>query len=88
MSRKVWVLTSEIDECNQKGEYFEAVFAEKPSILTLVGYFAAIELPMSYIQKDYLLDLARHIRDGGGPQGSTECSTEYKWYWLREVECY
>ena len=28
---KVWILTSEYNEYDQHGEYFEAVFAEKPT---------------------------------------------------------
>lgn len=32
---KIWVLTSEVNDYNQKGEYFKGVFSKMPTILDL-----------------------------------------------------
>lgn len=68
---KVWILTSKYNDYEQHGEYFEAVFAQKPTvekIKEICGYNSD--------------DSALHILKGGG-----RIEYEYQWYNLEEVEC-
>lgn len=53
----VWILTSAYNEYDQFGEYFEAVFAAKPSIKQIQEICECTE------------DVAKHILAGGGRQG-------------------
>ncbi len=67
---KVWILTKEINDYNQEGEYFIEVYAQKPTLdqLREVVHFS--------IENDY-----KHLLQGGGQRGC-----EYEWYCLNEVE--
>lgn len=53
---KVWILTREVNEYDQDGEYFVAVFGEKPhhTLLTANG------VPQEHL---------RHVLNGGGHIG-------------------
>jgi hypothetical protein len=68
----VWVLTEEYNQYDQYGEYFRAVFANKPTAEQLKQYLH----PNEY-------DWITHILDGGG---RTE-DNENNWYHLREIKC-
>lgn len=81
IKNSVWVLTTEYNDYDQHGEYFEAVFPTKPTIKELAGYFtvnggvSVAGDPMAAL--NYLL----HLLDGGGRQ-----KNEDMWYNLTEVE--
>lgn len=51
--KSVWILTREINEYDQDGRYFEAVFARKPSLSQL----RSVGVPEH---------LCGHVRNGGG----------------------
>lgn len=69
-----WVLTREINEYNQDGEYFEAVFASKPTHeqLTKVMLDKGWDDP----------SLVEHLLVNGGDRRGREET----WYILREEE--
>jgi len=50
----VWILTSKYNDYDQHGEYFEDVFAEKPTVQKIKE--------LCCVSEDY----ARHILNGGG----------------------
>ena len=75
---KVWVLTREINEYDQDGEYFEAVFAKKPTVKKLAEALKG-KIHISDIME--ALVLCEHILSCGGRQG-----VEHTWFNLREVE--
>lgn len=54
----VWILTSEYNDYDQHGEYFEAVFAEKPTALQIQKVCEVNEIG------------AKHILNGGGRNGN------------------
>lgn len=64
----VWILTREINQYDQDGEYFEYVFREKPSILKLKALYPDLS-------DEYLL----HIINKGG-----RANFEDTWYHLYE----
>lgn len=80
----IWVLTIEYNDYDQHGEYFIAVFSDRPTLDVLKkslekyhkekGYYHG-GLP-SYVNTDYL----EHILKGGG-----RMEYEDEWYFLREV---
>ena len=72
---KVWVLTSEINEYDQAGEYFEAVFINKPTAEQIQIHCNLSEASM---EEDQLIS---HILGGGGRVGD-----EYIWYHLRQED--
>ena len=77
---KVWILTSEYNEYDQMGEYFIAVFGEKPSLEKLANTLKEEE----NIQFKNILEgiaFLHHLLNSGGRRG-----TEDKWYNLNEVE--
>lgn len=71
-----WVLTRQINEYNQDGEYFEAVFAEKPDYDKL----AKVLLSKGWDSKEMIDNL---LNNGGGRQGREET-----WYNLREEDLF
>lgn len=82
VKKGVWVLTSEHNDYDQHGEYFEAVFSDKPDIEKLAEYFSNPEVyyqcsggPMGALR------FLEHLRKGGGRVG-----TEDIWYNLDFVE--
>lgn len=82
MSKKVWILTSEYNDYDQHGSYFEAVFQKKPDIKTLAKYFKMENTSCGYSNPMEALEFLLHIESGGGRMG-----TEDRWYNLEEVEC-
>ena len=66
---KVWVLTYEINEYDQDGEYFLAVFENKPTEDILAKYIP-----------NATATTLKYILDIGGRE-----DREYKWYYLREL---
>lgn len=81
MSKTVWVLTSEYNDYDQHGEYFEAVWENKPSTQQLVEYFKNGN-DAHYSDIMAALDFILHIQNGGGRR-----EYEEHWYNLNEVEC-
>ena len=76
----VWVLTYEINDYDQHGEYFLEVFRDKPSLQQLAEYFGktgGLSMPSNTMLAVAFLE---HLRNGGGRQ-----DTEREWYYLREV---
>lgn len=76
----VWVLTREINEYDQHGSYFEAVWAKKPSVQQLVSYFSDGNKTSYHSDVIKALEFFLHLHSGGGRMG-----TEYEWYNLEEV---
>lgn len=76
---KVWVLTREVNEYDQYGEYFEAVFKSKPTVKQIAEHLAG----SGYAKGDVMsaLALCEHILAGGGREG-----TEHVWFNLEEVD--
>jgi hypothetical protein len=77
--KTVWVLTYEVNDYNQQGEYFLAVWAAKPDLLQLSDYFAA-NGPVNFGSVMETVSALEHLRNGGGRR-----STEDTWYMLKEV---
>lgn len=75
---KVWVLTFEVNDYDQHGEYFVDVFAEKPTIEQIIdstkGYHPSHDVAE-------LLKFCLHVQNGGGRR-----SVEDVWYNLVEVD--
>lgn len=72
---KVWVLTSEFNDYDQHGEYFEGVYQNKPTRKQIKD---ALQLNDS-VWAEKTVDL---MLNGGGREGN-----DHVWYYLREVEC-
>ena len=68
---KVWILTEEHNDYDQYGEYFVAVFAEKPSLKQIERYV------------DCCYCTPEHVWHGGGRTGHLEDV----WWNLREESC-
>lgn len=67
---KVWVLTFAVNEYDQQGEYFEAVYGQKPTVEQLL-LVDGINTPTAQ-------------RLCAGEIGRWK--TEYQWWYLRETE--
>lgn len=78
-NQSVWVLTTEYNDYDQHGEYFEAVFATKPTVKELASYFKENGGVPVYGDAMAALDFLLHLIDGGGRQ-----DTEHQWYNLTE----
>lgn len=70
MFNKVWVLTFEVNDYDQHGEYFLAVFGEKPDSEKLAN--AMKESDPSFLE---------HVLSGGGRIGD-----EHQWFYLTEID--
>ena len=79
--KTVWVLTRSINEYNQEGEYFEGVWADKPTIEQLVSFFKGDNMNAYYSNITAALDFFLHLQNGGGRRGH-----EDEWYELSEVD--
>lgn len=78
MSKKVWVLTYEINDYNQEGEYFLAAFDGKPTHKRLAeALTGARAMPGDIMDGIAFLE---HLLAGGGRRG-----VEDTWYNLSEV---
>lgn len=75
MKPKAWILTSEYNEYDQQGDYFEAWFHHQPTKEDIAGVLSA------YYPFGIPEGLCRHVLNGGGRQ-----DVEHKWYILQEVE--
>jgi hypothetical protein len=77
--RTVWILTYEVNDYNQEGEYFLAAFDKKPDHQKLAEALRGA----SGVPNDIMsaLALLEHILKGGGRRGD-----ENHWYGLEEVE--
>ena len=64
-----WLVTTEVNEYGQMGEYFICMFKEKPSL----EEFSRCLEPLPY------RDSIEHWYAGKGRYKS-----EYQWYWLKE----
>lgn len=73
-------MTRSINEYDQDGEYFEAVFANKPSLKTLADHFKYNDRGIS-VNVFEAISFLEHVLAGGGRR-----DTEYEWYDLQEVE--
>lgn len=71
-NKSVWVLTSEYNDYNQYGEYFEAVFMLKPTLTQLLD----LGLPEDYAQS---------CLDTGGKRLRPTAGTD-QWWQLKEVD--
>lgn len=74
MSNSVWILTSEYNDYDQHGEYFEAVFFDKPTAEELEKYGVIDD---------------EHALNGGNVRIRTDMedhmgNTLYKWFYLEE----
>lgn len=69
MAKTVWVLTREINQYDQDGEYFVDVFAEKPTRDQIQGLCDIVN------NEDYI----SHVMNGGGRK-----EREDEWWNLRE----
>ena len=65
-----WIVTREVNEYDQDGEYFVSVFDEKPT-------FKELKEVLPYESDATIGKLTR----GGGRQGS-----EAEWFFLREIK--
>ena len=74
----MWVLTSEVNDYNQCGEYFVCLFSEKPSFNVLKNEI----ISSSFYVDESIIDrvCGNLIRIGGGRIDSEEC-----WFFLREI---
>lgn len=77
-SQNVFVLTREVNEYNQEGAYFVAVFAERPSVGALAEVLKGYNVPGNLMSAIALLE---RIRNGGGRKDS-----ENEWFVLEAVE--
>ena len=68
---KVWVLTEEVNDYDQHGEYFIKVWSHKPSNKELVGYVCGHNWENE--------EAYEHVLNGGGRR-----NFEYNWYHLIE----
>lgn len=71
MSSNIYVVTKEVNEYDQYGSYFVAVFRSSPSIKKLEN----LNLGLSFEE-------LQHLQEGGG-----RINTEDQWYWLECVNC-
>lgn len=68
----MWILTYEVNEYDQYGEYFKDAWPEKPTR-------EQIEKILQNEKMNYTDILIDHILDGGGRQ-----DVEYEWFYLFE----
>lgn len=77
---KVWVLTSEYNDYDQHGEYFEAVFAKKPELEDLLKFFKKKKELPEWQGPLAVFEFLLHVQKGGGRMDDEHC-----WYNLQEV---
>lgn len=64
---EVWVLTETVNDYNQYGEYFLAVFKEKPTLEELMSF----DIPENYAQS---------CLDTGGERLYPTCGSDWWWH--------
>lgn len=79
----VWALTSEYNDYDQHGAYFEAVFSKKPTVEELVEFFTTDDKYKWHVSKDPMsaLKFILHVQNGGG-----RMDNEDSWLRLEEVK--
>lgn len=77
--QKIWVLTFEVNDHDQHGEYFKAAFAKKPTL----GQLAEVMRGWGDLSTDVMAAVAflERLLEGGGRH-----KEEHIWYNLKEVE--
>lgn len=73
-----WILTNEVNEYDQHGEYFCAVWCEKPTIGQLTAYFQTSESEDIHGSVMDALAFVLHVHNGGGRR-----KVEHEWWNLR-----
>jgi hypothetical protein len=73
---KIRILTREINDYNQDGAYFEAVFKDKPTDIQLRDIFKK-----HGINHDDWEFMYEHVRNGGG-----RVYEEGTWFYLEEID--
>lgn len=80
----MWIITREINQYDQDGEYFFAAFNDKPDSEQLCQLFykrSLKDLIENYKDKDNAIKFIVHILNGGGRQRK-----ENEWFFLNEVK--
>lgn len=80
MSKKAWVLTREINQYDQDGEYFVAVFDKKPDLKKMAEVMRSENHGVGGDVMD-AVSFLEHLLSGGGRRG-----VEDEWYSLSEVD--
>lgn len=75
----VWILTKEYNQYDQYGEYFIAVYKDKPSLEECKKILISHKLISTYQCEDYQTERALHLFNGGG-----RIDTEDEWLYLYE----
>ena len=76
--KRLHIITREIDQYDQEGEYFYAAFSERPTLKRLAKLLCNTD-KLENLNDAQIMDIA-HLYRGGGRK-----STEYEWFNLREV---
>lgn len=79
--KTVWMLTRAINDYNQDGAYFVAVFDGKPNLKRLAEAMSATGHGIGGVDLYAAIAKLEHILAGGGRQG-----VEHEWFSLDEVE--
>lgn len=77
----MWVITRAENEYSQYGEYFEAVFKEKPTLEELAQCFYEESLEQVASDGGKKIIFLVHLLNGGGRRNN-----EDTWFFLKEVE--
>lgn len=78
---KVWIITSEYNDYDQHGSYFEEAYANKPSYQQVEQFLVDRgEVFKGRHCGDYVEKRVHHLLDGGG-----RIDSEHVWYTLEEV---
>lgn len=79
---KVWVLTSEHNDYDQYGEYFLAVYKEKPSLKECESILLKHGIIDKFQAEEHKTKMAKHLQNGGG-----RIDSENMWLYLYEEQC-
>ena len=80
--KTVWVVTREVNDYNQHGDYFDKIiFAKKPTVIQLAEAFKKMKIEPYFNDFTSTLIFFGKLAEGGGRQDS-----EDTWYYLEEVE--
>ena len=81
MAKGCWILTTEYNDHDQYGEYFCAVWQNKPKLKQLADYFEYNNPNSSVSNVMAAVSFLEHILSGGGRK-----NTEHQWYNLTFIE--
>lgn len=77
----VWIITSEYNDYDQHGSYFEEVYKDKPTPEQLKDFLLSRgEIHVRNVS-DYIEKRVNHLLNGGG-----RLDSEHVWYTLQEVK--